>query len=292
MKGSLEAGFVLMNFSFVTANQAGVSIHERALEFGDSLYEVLKVRSGNPLFLEDHLERLKNGMGFLAFPELPIEKLKASLLELLLKNSLEEGLLYLQVSRGCDSREHVPPQTLTPTFWAYTKKAAFNGIKERLRDGMRVLSRPDPRWMYPCIKTTNLLPNVLAKAEVKGLGADEALFLGPKGEVREAASANVFFVKKKTVYTPKLTPQILPGITRMALLKLLRKHGILVQEDHITLQEALRMDESFLTATSYDIRPIEALDGNLYGSMGRDAFTPSIMEIFESHIQEVSSRVP
>jgi D-alanine transaminase len=286
MKEPLEAGLVLMNFSFVASSLASVSIHERALEFGDSLYEVLKVRSGMPLFLEGHLERLKNGMRFLAFPGLPIERLKASLLELVLKNALTDGLLYLQVSRGCNPREHVPPQNLTPTFWAYTMKADFDGPKER-RGGVRVISKPDSRWMFPSIKTTNLLPNTLAKAEAKGLGADEALFVGPNGEIREASSANVFFVKKKAVFTPKLTPQILPGITRMALLKLLGAHGIEAHEADLTLQEALGMDESFLTATSYDIRPIEALDGNLYASCGPDAFTAAIMELFEAHIQEV-----
>ena len=286
MKEPLEAGLVLMNFSFVASNLASVSIHDRALEFGDSLYEVLKVRSGMPLFLEGHLERLKNGMRFLAFPGLPIERLKASLLELVLKNALTDGLLYLQVSRGCKPREHVPPQNLTPTFWAYTTKVAFDGLKERFR-GIRVISRPDPRWMFPSIKTTNLLPNTLAKAEARGLGADEALFVGPNGEIREASSANVFFVKKKAVFTPKLTPQILPGITRMALLKLLDAHGIEAHEADLTLQEALGMDESFLTATSYDIRPIEALDGNLYASSGPNSFTAAIMELFEAHIQEV-----
>ena len=86
---------------------------------------------------------------------------------------------------------------------------------------------------------------------------------------------------------PKLTPQILPGITRMALLKLLDAHGIEAHEADLTLQEALGMDESFLTATSYDIRPIEALDGNLYASSGPNSFTAAIMELFEAHIQEV-----
>lgn len=289
MEAQQEGRVVLINFSFVPEERACVSIHERALEFGDSLYEVIKVRSSVPLFLEDHLTRLLKGMQTLAFPKLEVDDLKKSLMELLKRNDLKKGLIYLQVSRGCSPREHTPSPALTPSFWAYTKTASFPGLQERAK-GFRLISLPDTRWYWTSIKTTNLLPNVMAKAQAKAQGADEALFLGPQQEIREAASANVFFIKGQTIVTPKLNPHILPGITRLQLLSLLKALRMEAREADLTLQEALEMDEAFLTATSYDIYPISGLDSKTFSSTHPNALTPRIMESFESHIQVFKSQ--
>jgi D-alanine transaminase len=289
MEAHQEERVVLVNFSFVPEERALVSIHDRPLECGASLYEVIKVRSSAPLFLRPHLARLLKGMQTLDFPWLAMDKLKESLVELVKRNELESGLIYLQVSRGCSPREHTPPKALTPSFWAYTKNVPFPLPKERIK-GLNLISLPDTRWYWACIKTTNLLPNVMAKAQAKTKGADEALFLGPKQEIREAASANIFFVKDQTILTPRLTPHILPGISRLKLLSFLKRWGIKAYEADLTLKDALEMEEAFLTATSYEIYPIVRLDSKTFSSNLSNSLTLGIMERFESYIQAFESK--
>jgi D-alanine transaminase len=181
------------------------------------------------------------------------------------REKLEEGTLYAQATGGAARRAHVPKPRPRPTFFAYLKSQEFPR-PDRVRAGLRLVSLPDPRWARCDLKTTMLLPSVLAKSEARRRGADEVLLLDADEHVREGGSANVFVVEQGELCTPIQCPHVLPGITRATVIDLASEAGLRTQEAPISLSRVLAADEVFVTSTSLLAMPVTTVDGQAIGT--------------------------
>src|SRR5690625_3316708 len=192
---------------------------ERGQQFGDGVYEVIRIYDGRFYLLNEHIDRLYRSLEAIKIKfTYTKEEIIQSLHELLLKNSMhEDGIVYLQITRGSATRDHAFPTQTKPNFYAYVKK--MDRKLAALEQGVQTISTSDVRWKYCYIKTLNLLPNVLAKQEAVEQDCYEAILFEENGFVTEGSSTNIYLVKDGKVYTHPATPRILKGCVRMAVEK-------------------------------------------------------------------------
>ncbi|SFB39139.1 D-alanine transaminase [Lentibacillus halodurans] len=258
-----------------------VDIEDRGYQFGDGIYEVIGVYDGEPLMMDEHMERLARSARELKLP-LPasISELKNKLMQLVEANGLEEGIIYMQVSRGTAPRFHEFPDPKTPAVTiAYTREEARESDVE-VRGASAVLAE-DIRWLRCDIKTLNLLPNVMAKQKAVENNAVEAIL--HRGDiVTEASASNVFIVKDGELYTHPANHYILNGITRRKIIDLCGALHLTVHEESFTVDELLNADEVFVSATKLDIIPILKIGGDTIGSGDPGEITGKIVQAFRS----------
>lgn len=268
-----------------------VDIEDRGYQFGDGVYEVVGVYNGQPLLMEEHLDRLERSAKEiqLNLPYTMIE-LKQSLKKLAKSNQLNEGIIYLQVSRGATSRWHEFPEANVPAVTiAYTRE------EKRMTDvedngGTAVLTE-DIRWLRCDIKSLNLLPNVLAKQKAVENNAVEAIL--HRGDiVTEASASNVFIVKDGIVYTHPPNNYILNGITRQKILEICSEVGIPVNEETYTVRQLLDADEVFVSATKSDIIPILKVGDHTISDGFPGIITHEILHHFRQFITQVEKVSP
>jgi D-alanine transaminase len=251
---------------------AGVSVEDRGFQFADSLYEVVAVLNGRFLDWDKHLWRLRRGLAALFIEGAPSDPALAQIAQRLVAMSrYPDGLLYIQVSRGAAKRDHAFPAGVPPTLVLTARRFDFAQRLPQLERGVSAISLPDQRWARCDLKTTGLLPAVLAKQEAKAAGAFEALFVkdGPDGrkDVTEGGSTNIYMVDGAgRIVTHPVSARILPGVARDTLLDLARAAQMEVVERPFTLEEARAAPELFLTSTTAPILPIVQLDGAPVGT--------------------------
>ncbi|TPE59816.1 D-amino-acid transaminase [Sandaracinobacter neustonicus] len=246
--------------------EAAVSIEDRGFQFADSLYEVVAVMNGRFLDWDKHLWRLKRGLAALFIEGLPSDAALAAIARRLVSLSrYSDGLLYIQVSRGAAKRDHGFPADIPATLVMTVRRFNFRQRLPQLETGVSAISLPDQRWARCDIKTTGLLPAVLAKQEARAANAFEALF-EKDGIVTEGSSTNLYMVAADgRIVTHPLSASILPGIARDTLLGLAQDAQMQVEERPFTLEEARAAPELFLTSTTAPILPIVQLDGAAVG---------------------------
>lgn len=256
-----------------------IDIEDRGYQFGDGVYEVIGVYNRKPLMMEAHMERLEGSAKEiqLAIPY-KTGDLKNKLMELIAMNDLQEGIIYLQISRGTAPRWHQFPATETPAVTvAYTR--AEERMTETEDKGATAVLTEDIRWLRCDIKTLNLLPNVLAKQKAIENNAIEAIL--HRGEtVTEASASNVFIVKDGELFTHPANNFILNGITRMKVLQICAALQLKVHEETFTVKDLLAADEVFITATRLDIVPILKVDDHLIGKGAPGNVVKSILQAF------------
>ncbi len=270
-----------LNGRFLPFDQGRVSVEDRGFQFGDGVYEVVRIYSGRPFRLRPHLERLTRSLQGLEIPmPEPLEKIEAVVREL--SGEAPESMVYLQVTRGTAPRNHAFPKDARPTFVAY----ALDAKADPPGRVYSLVTVPDDRWAHCDWKTICLLSNVLAKQKAARAGADEALYVREDGAVTEGASSNAFLVRDGALYTHPATNRILDGISRLALIELARGAGLCVFETPFTREEALQADEFFMTRTSTEVMAIGKIDGR---AIGRGAapgpVSKRLRESFEALIQ-------
>jgi D-alanine transaminase len=247
---------------------AAVHIEDRGLQFADAVYEVCSVNDGLLLDEEGHLDRLERSLRELAIP-MPMGRaaLMAVMREVMRRNRLKDGLIYLQVTRGAYRRDHAIPQEVRPSLIITARSLDPRTYDKRRAEGISVVTLEDIRWGRCDIKTTGLLPNVLAKTEARKGGAYEAWLVDKDGFVTEGASTNAWIVTKKDVLvTRELTANILAGVTRRGVLAALSCHGInAIEERAFTLKEARDANEAFITSASGGVIPVVKIDGHAIG---------------------------
>jgi D-alanine transaminase len=245
---------------------AGVSVEDRGFQFADSVYEVVAVLNGRFLDWDKHLWRLQRGLAALFIQGAPAEAaLIAVANRLMAMSRYADALLYIQISRGATMRDHPFPTNVPPTLVLTVRRFDFAQRLPQLDSGIAVISLPDQRWARCDLKTTGLLPAVLAKQEAKAAGAFEAMFVRD-GEVTEGGSTNMHMVDADgRIVTHPVSARILPGIARDTLLDLARAAQMEVVERPFTLEEARAAPELFLTSTTAPILPIVRLDGDPVG---------------------------
>jgi D-alanine transaminase len=248
---------------------AAVHIEDRGLQFADAVYEVCSVNDGLLLDEEGHIDRLERSLRELAIP-MPMGRaaLMAVMREVMRRNRLKDGLIYLQVTRGAFRRDHAIPQEARPSLIITARSLDPRTYDKRRAEGIAVMTVKENRWGRCDIKTTGLLPNVLAKTEARKGGAYEAWFVDGDGFITEGASTNAWIITKRDVLvTRDLKANILAGVTRKGVLAALSQHGInAIEERAFTLKEASEASEAFITSASGGVIPVVKIDGKPIGA--------------------------
>lgn len=255
-----------VNGAYERTSEAAVSIEDRGYQFADAVYEVWSVFDGRLADLAGHLNRLERSLSELHITmPMPRSSLLVVLNEVVRRNRIREGLVYLQISRGVASRDHVFPVNARPSVVITAKPVDREAAARKAASGLKAISAPDIRWGRCDIKTVGLLPNVLAKQAAKEQGAGEVIFVDSDGFVTEGGSTNVYIVQDGIIKTRSLTANILAGVTRLNLLPLISESGIELREESFTLEEAKAAAEVFITAATSLVMPIIAIDDHKIG---------------------------
>jgi D-alanine transaminase len=270
-----------VNGKISAPEDAVVPIDDRGVLFGDAVYEALRVYSGKPFSLDRHQARFRRSLSELGITGVDVDKVSRDILDLIAKSGLKDSIVYYQASRGVHPRDHVPPANLTPTVIitvrAYRQSALLN-----FERGVSVVTVQDIRWGRVDIKTTNLLPNCLAKMQAKKAGCYEAILVD--GDVvREACSTAALLVNKGTIIAPRQGPWILPSITREICEELAREDRIPIQEREVKLPEFLAADELFLMGSSTEVVGIVQVDGRPVGGGKPGPVTKRLHELYRAY---------
>jgi D-alanine transaminase len=253
---------VYVNGQYLPEEQAMVSIFDRGFIFADGIYEVSAVINGKLVDVDAHLARLERSCAEIRL-ELPWTR--AALIgihhELMVRNKLTSGGVYLQVTRGAADRSFTFPASIAPTLVMFTQARAMTREVGR---GYKLLSVPDLRWARRDIKSVGLLAQVLAKQAAAEAGCDEALMI-EDGVITEGGSSTAWIVKGDTLISRPLSNDVLPGITRKAVLTYLAESGFRFEERTFTLDEALAADEVIITAATALVMPATEIDGQPIG---------------------------
>jgi D-alanine transaminase len=253
---------VYVNGTYFAQEDAKVSVFDRGFLFGDGVYEVIPVLNGRIVELTHALERLNRSLGEIAMAwPCTRDEFCAVLEELRTRNQLQEGYVYLQVTRGVAERDFAFPAATPSSFvaWTAVKKLIDNPLAVT---GVKVVTVPDLRWKRRDIKSVNLLAQCLAKQQAASLGAFEG-WMTEEGVVTEGASSSAYIVKDRTIITRGLSTSILPGIRRKVILQMAREHDIALVERPFTVAEALAADEAFLSSATTLVMPVVSIDGHL-----------------------------
>ena len=252
---------VYVNGSYLLEEDATVSIFDRAFLFGDGVYEVTAVLDGRLVDFGPHLGRLDRSLKEIALtPPLNHEALRALHEELVRRNAVKEGIVYLEISRGTAERDFAYPEGAVPTVVAFTQSRPMIAHPQA-ETGVKVVTIPDLRWRRRDIKSTSMLAQVMAKQEAKLKGAYEA-WMVENGLVTEGASSSAFILDAQGVIrTQPLGHHILPGVTRRAVLRLAAVEGVGLEERPFSVADALSAREAFMTAASAFVLPVVEIDG-------------------------------
>lgn len=269
-----------VNGEFVPLEEARISVLDRGFLFADGIYEVSAVLGGQLVDNEAHLARLERSVAAIDLP-LPVtlERLVALEEELVKRNGLDEGLVYMQVTRGAADRDFTFPAGVRPTLVMFTQERAISR-SAAAETGIAVISVEEIRWQRRDIKSVALLAQVLAKQQAKEAGAQEA-WMVEDGYVTEGASSSAFIITKTgTLVTRPLSNAILAGITRKAAMALAAEANLEVEERRFTLEEAHEAAEAFITSASGFVMPVVQLDGKPIGNGTPGPLTRRLRELY------------
>lgn len=281
---------VYLNGAWVAEGDAKVSVFDRGFLFADAIYEVTAIIHGKLVDYPGHLARLKRSLDALgiAMPVAEAELLDLHK-EIARRNGIEDGLIYLQVSRGVQDRDFVFPEAMEPTFvmFTQTKKVLDN---PKWKTGLSVKTVPEGRWSDRQIKTVQLLYSSLRKTEANRQGYDDVLFV-ENGHITEASSANFHIVTQEGVLvTRDLSNALLHGITRGSILHLARQADLKVEERAFTPEEAKAASEAFVTSATSFVTPVVKMDGD---TIGNGEVGPISRRLLDIYIREqLSAGIP
>ena len=257
-----------VNGRYLPFRDAKVHVEDRGYQFADAVYEVCEVRGGRLVDERRHFERLQRSLGELRI-KLPMSlaALDIVLRELVARNRIGYGLVYLQISRGVARRDLALPQAeIAPTVVATARLLNRARTEAQAKAGINVVSAPDNRWGRVDIKTVGLLPNALARQSAIDKGAREAWLVDKDGAVTEAASANAWIVTGDgKLVTRHADYAILRGITRAVTMEVAKAQGLLFEERAFKLNEAYAAREAFITSATQTVMPVVRIDGHIIG---------------------------
>jgi len=257
---------------------------DRGLFFGDGVYEVLRSYQGRLFAFEEHLARFQKSAAEIRLSPVNITQIRNRVLDAFHQAGFQNAKIYFHLTRGCQLRDHLPAPNLNPSFFLTIQELRDNPQKKLA--GVRVCTHPDLRWKRCDIKSLNLLPNVLARIEADRKGCEEAILVNDKNLITEGAGSTFFAVngREKTLHTHPLGPEILPSITRSAVLQIARDAGLTPVEKAVTPQQAAQMDELFMALTTKDIQPIIQFDGRPVGNGRPGPCTLALIKKFQEYV--------
>ncbi|MDX8346640.1 D-amino-acid transaminase [Cognatiyoonia sp. IB215446] len=274
---------VYVNGDYVPENDAKISVFDRGFLMADGVYEVTSVLDGKLIDFAGHAKRLERSLSELNMQQpaclpdlLDIHR------ELVRLNGVEEGMVYLQITRGApDDRDFVfpDPETTEPTVVLFTQNKPGLADSPAAKKGIKVISIEDQRWARRDIKTVQLLFPSMGKMMAKAAGADDA-WMVEDGAVTEGTSNNAYIIKNNTIITRHLGSEILHGITRAAVLRFAREAQMKVEERSFTIAEAQEADEAFITSASTFVMPVVEIDGATIGAGAPGPVATRLREIY------------
>jgi D-alanine transaminase len=277
-----------VNGRYLPLAHASVNVEDRGYQFSDGVYEVCEVRGGKLVDERRHMARLKFSLSELriAMPMSPAA-LSVVLHEVVRRNRVRWGIVYLQINRGVSRRDHAfPPPGTTPSIVVTARNMDFAAAEKMAENGVAVISVPENRWARPDIKSVSLLPNVLAKQAAREQGAREAWFIDTEGRVTEGSSSNAWIVTRDgKVVTRQADHGILKGITRTVVLDTIAAQGLKLEERAFTLDEAHEAREAFITSASQIVLPVVMIDGRPVGNGAPGLIASALRRDFHRHAE-------
>ncbi|MBE9604977.1 D-amino-acid transaminase [Acetobacteraceae bacterium H6797] len=275
-----------VNGAYVPQRDASVNIEDRGYQFGDGIYEVVHIHNGRFIDEKLHLDRLERSLREMALP-MPMSRaaLRLIIAEMVRRNRITEGLVYMQITRGVARRDHAFPKNPVPPALVMTAKRVQDYPTNVDAWTGTAITHPDLRWDRRDIKTINLLPNCMARQAAREKGAMEAILYDDKGMVTEGAATSFWIVDEHGVIRcPPLGHAILPGCTRAALLAELDGTGLVVEDRAFSLDEMKRAREAFITSATSFVKPIVKIDGVPVADGKVGPVVRQLFEIFARHV--------
>lgn len=271
---------VFVNGEYLAEEDAKVSIFDRGFLFADGVYEVTSVIGGKLLDFAGHAKRLARSLSELEMGN-PVteDDLLAIHRELVSVNQIDEGLVYLQITRGAADRDFAYPKDTAQTIVLFTQAKPGLRNNPTALVGLKVISIEDQRWARRDIKTVQLLYPSMGKMAAKKAGADDA-WLVEDGYVTEGTSNNAYIVKDGKIITRELSSDILHGITRAAVLRFAKEAQMVIEERPFTIDEAQQADEAFITSASMFVMPVVSIDGTPLGDGTPGSVAKRLREIY------------
>ena len=278
-----------VNGRYLPHRQASVHIEDRGFQFADGVYEVIAITAGILVDIEPHLDRLNRSLGELNIPW-PVSRQAFGLIlrEVIRRNRVTNGSIYLQITRGVAPRDFSYPGELLPSLVIYarsTKKATIQSASQ----GHAVISQPDIRWTRCDIKTVSLLPAVLAKRAASEAGVADAWFVNEEGIITEGTSSNAWIVTPNNeLITRQIDNLILSGITRLTILKLAETAGLTFTERPFSLEDAKQATEAFTSSSTALVKPVIEIDGVQIGDGQAGPITRQLIEHYLNYMDDPS----
>jgi D-alanine transaminase len=273
-----------VNGRYVPHRAGRVHIEDRGFQFADAVYEVIAVKGGALVDEAPHLKRLARSLAELRI-ERPMSEaaLKSVMRQVIRRNGVHEGIIYLQVSRGAAPRDFAFPKGVRPSV-VMTARRHRGPHPSLVEEGVGVITIPDIRWARPDIKSVALLPNTLGKQQAKEAGAYEAWQVDRDGNVTEGTSSNAWIVTAAgEVVTRQADTSILNGITRLSVIELLKGEGLRLVERPFSVAEAKAAREAFLTSTTNFVLPVVRIDDAPIGNGHPGSVVRCLREAYEAH---------
>ena len=266
-----------------------VSVLDRAYMFGDGIYEVFRVYHGRMFLDRSHFDRLNNSLSQLRIVT-DVARLEQRVHDTLAHSGVQEGQVYLQVSRGEAPRSHpFPSPAVTPNELIFVREYDSDPYAAARASGIRVLLVPDLRWKRCDIKSLNLLGNVLASQAATEAGCGEAIMATEDGTITEGSHSTVFGVRNGALVTAPLDSNILPGITRKLVLELADRCGLSVEEQPFTITSLEALDELFVTSTIAEVLPVIGIEGHPWHSPQPGPITRQLQAAYRKYVDQTSA---
>ena len=278
---------VYVNGKYFDKNDAVVSVFDRGFLFADSVYEVTAVINGFLVDWKAHFSRLKNSLKEINLnfniQEKDIFSIQKNLIE---KNKIKEGLVYIQVTRGIGERDFNFSETqFKPTIVIFTQEKKILNT-DRAKEGIKIVTLEEKRWKRRDIKTTQLLASSMAKSEASKIGKDDCWFI-ENGFITEGSSSNAFIINDNNeVITRELSHNLLGGITRSSLLHFCKKNNMKFRESKFTELEAKNANEAFITSATNFVVPVIEIDGNKVGKGVVGSHVKKFQKLYLNEIQK------
>ena len=274
-----------VNGRYLPHARASVHVEDRGYQFGDGVYEVVLIHRGRLVDEDGHLDRLDRSLNEIRIaPPMARAPMRAVMREVIRRNRIEDGMIYMQVTRGVARRDHPFPKAAKPAL-VMTARALTPFDPATARTGVEAITIPDIRWKRCDIKTIGLLPNVLGKQQAREAGAYEAWLVAEDGTVTEGTSSNAWIVTREgELVTRNLSGAILGGITRRAILDLARAAGVRFAERAFTVAEAKAAREAFVSSATSLVKPVVRLDGQSIGNGHVGEVTDRLIALYAAHM--------
>ncbi len=254
-----------INGLIMPIEKAVVPVKDRGYQFADAVYEFLVSYNGRLFALEEHLDRLERSMSALKFQEISRDTIRKAILDTHHASGIPRAGVYLQISRGAAPRNHAFPRFSKPHI-IITVRELLEPPERIQSQGLKAITVGDFRWGRCDIQSVQLVANVLAKQQALDSGADDAIFIGSDGTVREGTASNLFIVSNNQLSTHPLTEHILHGITRAVVIDLCREESLTVQEKFFPKESLYHADEVFLTGSVAEVMSLTRINGSIIGS--------------------------